>query len=90
MDDEGFEWSTAISKAVNLMRKRNIPAILANTDKAYPISREDVAVAIGGIARMIENIVRKKFLYFGKPDAQMFIYAYERLQERRQIDREIY
>lgn len=87
LDDEGFDWSTAISKAVNLMRKRNIPAILANTDKAYPVSKEDVAVAIGGIARMIENIVRKKFLYFGKPDAQMFIYAYEQLQEKRPTDK---
>ena len=35
-------------------------------------------VAIGGIADLVENIVGKKFIRFGKPDAQMFLLAYER------------
>lgn len=87
LDDEGFDWNTDISKTVNLLRKRNIPVAVANTDKVYPVSNMNVNVAIGGLAVMIENIVGKRFLRFGKPDAQMFIYAYERLQERKNIDR---
>lgn len=77
LDDEGFDWYHDINKVVNLLRQRNIPAIVCNTDKSYPVSRHEVAVAIGSIASMVENIVGKQFIRFGKPDAQMFIFAYE-------------
>ncbi len=77
LDDEGFDWNHHINKTVNLLRMRNIPTIVSNTDKYYPVNRKEVAVAIGGIANMVENIVKKNFIRFGKPDAQMFIYAYQ-------------
>lgn len=77
LDDEGFDWYHDINKAVNLLRTKNIPAIVCNTDKSYPVSKHEVAIAIGGIAEMVEKIVGKKFIRFGKPDAQMFIFAYE-------------
>jgi ribonucleotide monophosphatase NagD (HAD superfamily) len=41
------------------------------------VAKNEVAIAIGGIADAIENIVGKEFIRFGKPDAQMFIFAYE-------------
>jgi HAD superfamily hydrolase (TIGR01450 family) len=81
LDDEGFDWNTDITKTVNLLRKRNIPVIVANTDATYPISKTRVSVAIGAVARMIESIVGKQFINFGKPDAQLFMFAYERVQE---------
>ncbi|MEZ5040021.1 MAG: HAD-IIA family hydrolase [Saprospiraceae bacterium] len=87
LDDEGYDWRTGINKSINLLRKKNIPVVVANTDEAYPISRHEIAVAIGGLAEMIEKIVNKNFIYFGKPDAQMFIYAYEELLKRRNIDK---
>jgi ribonucleotide monophosphatase NagD (HAD superfamily) len=31
---------------------------------------------------MIESIVGKKFIRFGKPDSQMFMFAYDLLRER--------
>ncbi|MEM6805063.1 MAG: HAD-IIA family hydrolase [Bacteroidota bacterium] len=80
LDDEGFEYNSAINLCINLLRKHNIPAIVANTDKVYPASRDEVALAIGGIAKLIENIVQKKFIYFGKPDSQMFMYAFQKLE----------
>lgn len=77
LDDEGFDWNHDINKVVNLLRLRNIPAIVANTDYAYPVTRHEVAIAVGSLADMVENIVGKKFIRFGKPDAQMFNFAYE-------------
>ncbi len=77
LDDEGFDWNYDINKTINLLRKINIPVIVANSDKIYPVSKNDVAVATGGIAKLVESILNKKFIHFGKPDTQMFIYAFE-------------
>lgn len=87
MDDEGFDWFSDLNKTVNLLRKRTIPAIVANTDKAYPVSPSDVSIAVGGLAGMIENIVGKKFIQFGKPDSQMFMFAYDIIREYRPISK---
>lgn len=87
MDDEGFNWFEDINKAVNVLRKRPIPAIVANTDYAYPLTANDIAVAIGGIANMVESIVGKEFIRFGKPDSQMFMFAYDMIRERRAISK---
>nr|WP_294909025.1 HAD-IIA family hydrolase [uncultured Lacibacter sp.] len=83
LDDEGFNWFDDLNRTVNILRKRTIPAIVANTDHIYPISgSNDVSIAIGGVATMIESIVGKKFIRFGKPDSQMFMFAYDLLRER--------
>jgi ribonucleotide monophosphatase NagD (HAD superfamily) len=37
-----------------------------------------VAVAVGGIADLIESILDKSFVRFGKPDAYMFSYSFGR------------
>lgn len=87
LDDEGFDWNTDINKTINLLRRKNIPVIVANTDTAYPLSKKDIAVAIGGLADMVENIVGKRFIRFGKPDAQMFIFAYEHVIKSKKISR---
>ncbi len=79
MDDEGFDWNTDLNKTLNLLRRRNIPVIVANTDKTYPMGQQSVAIAIGAVAKMIEDIVGKQFMRFGKPDAQMFIFAYQHI-----------
>lgn len=79
LDDEGFDWNVDINKTVNLLRHKNIPVIVANSDKLYPVSKNDVAVATGGIAKLVENMLNKKFIHFGKPDSQMFMYAYDEL-----------
>lgn len=79
LDDEGFNWERDINKAVNLIRRCNIPVIVANSDRLYPVSRKDVAIATGGIAQLIELILGRKFLHFGKPDTQMFNHAFEDL-----------
>jgi HAD superfamily hydrolase (TIGR01450 family) len=77
LDDEGFDWNHDINKVVNLLRMKNIPAIVANTDYAYPVAKHQVAIAVGSLADMVETIVGKQFIRFGKPDAQMFNFAYE-------------
>lgn len=80
LDDEGFDWNTDINKAMNLLRRRNIPVIVANTDATYPVSKNRLAIAIGSIADILESIVGKQFIRFGKPDAQLFMFAFERVQ----------
>jgi len=81
LDDEGFNWQEDLNKAVNILRKRTIPVIVANTDRAYPLSVHDVSIAIGGIASMIESVVGKQFIRFGKPDSQMFMFAYDLIRD---------
>ena len=78
LDDEGFNWNEDINKTINLLRKKNMTVVVANTDINYPVSRNDISVAVGSLADMVENIVGKNFIRFGKPDAQMFLLAYER------------
>jgi HAD superfamily hydrolase (TIGR01450 family) len=78
LDDEGFNWNDDINKAINLLRKKNMTVIVANTDINYPVNQNDVSVAIGSLADMVERIIGKSFIRFGKPDAQMFLLAYER------------
>jgi HAD superfamily hydrolase (TIGR01450 family) len=87
LDDEGFNWFRDINKTVNLLRKRNIPAIVANTDFVYPLNMNDVALAIGALANMIEHVVGKKFIHFGKPDSQMFMFAYDLVRAKRPISK---
>jgi HAD superfamily hydrolase (TIGR01450 family) len=88
LDDEGFDWYEDINRTVNLLRQRTIPAIVANTDSIYPVSGSNrVSIAIGGIATMIESIVGKRFIRFGKPDSQMFMFAYDLIRSRRSISK---
>jgi HAD superfamily hydrolase (TIGR01450 family) len=82
LDDEGFDWNTDLNKTLNLLRRRNIPVIVANTDATYPVRGQQVAVAIGAVADMLERIVGKQFIRFGKPDAQLFMFAYDLLREK--------
>jgi len=87
LDDEGFDWASDLNKTVNLIRKRTIPVIVANTDRAYPLSVSDVSIAIGGIAAMCESVVGKQFIRFGKPDSQMFMFAYDLVRARMAINK---
>jgi ribonucleotide monophosphatase NagD (HAD superfamily) len=78
LDDEGFDWNYDINKTINLLRKKNMSVVVANTDINYPVNKNDISVAIGGLADMVEKILGKRFIRFGKPDAQMFLLAFER------------
>ncbi|MGL1885707.1 MAG: HAD-IIA family hydrolase [Reichenbachiella sp.] len=85
LDDEGFDWRTDINKLINLLRLRNIPVIVANTDKSYPVSDRAVAIAVGSLAEMVEKITGRKFIKFGKPDSTMFIYAYQHTERAQEV-----
>lgn len=87
LDDEGFNWNDDLNKTINLLRKKNMTVVVANTDINYPVSRNDISVAIGGLADLVENIIGKNFIRFGKPDAQMFLLAYERALQDIQVQR---
>lgn len=76
LDDEGFDWYGDINRTLNLVRRRNVPIIVANSDYSYPVAGNDVAVAVGALASMVEQIVGKTFIRFGKPDTTMFSYAF--------------
>ncbi|MEM8967212.1 MAG: TIGR01459 family HAD-type hydrolase [Bacteroidota bacterium] len=87
MDDEGFDWNEDLNKLLNLLRRRNIPVVVANSDYTYPVSKSRVAIAIGAIADMMESLIGKRFLHFGKPDAQMFVFAYDHVQPFHPADK---
>ena len=87
LDDEGFDWNFDINKTVNLINRKNIPVIVGNSDRLYPVSKNDVAVATGGIAKLVENILNRKFIHFGKPDSQMFMYAFADLNKTGSFDK---
>ena len=88
LDDEGYKWSTDINKVVNLLRKRTIPVIVANSDKIYPVAKNDVSIATGAIAQLVESILNRDFIHFGKPDVQMFAYAFDDLtKEHGDLDK---
>jgi HAD superfamily hydrolase (TIGR01450 family) len=79
LDDEGFDWNTDINSTVNFLRKVNIPVLVANSDLIYPIGGGKVSIATGGIANAIETILGRRFIHYGKPDVQMFMYAYRQI-----------
>ena len=87
LDDEGFDWNMDINKTVNLLRRKSIPIIVANSDKLYPVSKKDVAVATGGIAQLVESMLSKHFIHFGKPDSQMFMYAFDNLNKTNEFNK---
>jgi HAD superfamily hydrolase (TIGR01450 family) len=87
LDDEGFDWNRDINKTINILRRKNLPVIVANSDKYYPISNQDVAIAIGGISRLVESVLNQKFIRFGKPDSQMFMYAFEHINRNKKFDK---
>jgi len=81
LDDEGFDWKQDLTKAVNLLRKQSLPVIVANSDETYPLTNGNVAIAIGGLADLLEPLSDKIFIRFGKPDSQIFNFAYEYAQQ---------
>lgn len=81
LDDEGYEWKPAITQTLNLLRYKSVPVIVANSDLMYPTDKNEVAIGTGGIARLIEEIMGYKFIHFGKPDIQMFLFAYNDLRQ---------
>ena len=89
LDDEGFDWQEDLNKVVNLIRFKNIPVLVANTDMGYPTSEGEVAIAIGGMAEMIEKLVGKVFIKFGKPDSLMFNFAFNHFAQHG-VDAELH
>ncbi len=87
LDDEGFNWNDDLNKTINLLRKKNMTVVVANTDINYPVSKNDISVAVGALADLVEKIIGKNFIRFGKPDAQMFLLAYERALQDVAINR---
>jgi len=81
LDHGHFSWQTDINKAINLLRLNpKIEGIVANSDLSYPSSETEISIAIGGIARMMENILGCEFTKFGKPNHRMFQLAYDTLK----------
>jgi HAD superfamily hydrolase (TIGR01450 family) len=78
LDDEGFDWQPDINRAINLLRQKTMPVVVANADKVYPVHGNAVAVAVGGLADLMESILERRFVRFGKPDAYMFAYSFSR------------
>ena len=76
LDDEGFDWFNDLNLTLNLVRRLNVPVVVANSDLSYPVDDTKVALAVGSLASMMERIVNKTFIRFGKPDTMMFSHAF--------------
>ena len=86
-DDGGYEFHPGINKTLNVIRGTDVPVIVANPDKIYPVSDGEFAIAIGSIANMMEAVSNRKFFYFGKPDVSIFEYAYEIANTKRKVSK---
>jgi HAD superfamily hydrolase (TIGR01450 family) len=78
LDDEGFDWFRDVNAALNLIRRRNVPVIVANADITYPTRGNDIAIAVGSLGGLLADITEKTFVRFGKPDSMIFDYALAR------------
>lgn len=76
LDDEGFDWFRDLNLMLNLMRRVSAPVIVANPDLVYPVNEQEVGLAVGSLAGMLERIVGKAFVRFGKPDTMMYSHAF--------------
>mgnify|MGYP001821993801 FL=1 len=81
LDDEGFDWFSEINAALNLIRRTNVPVIVANADITYPLKGNDIAIAVGSLGDLLSQITEKTFVRFGKPDSMMFAYALARARQ---------
>ena len=82
LDDEGFDWFSEINSTLNLIRRTNVPVIVANADITYPLKGNDIAIAVGSLGDLLSQITEKTFVRFGKPDSMMFAYALARAREQ--------
>jgi HAD superfamily hydrolase (TIGR01450 family) len=72
LDDEGYDLNVDLNRLINLLRYRQVPVVVANTDLLYPVAADEVALATGSIARLAEYVLGRRFVKFGKPAMQMF------------------
>ncbi len=82
LDDEGFDWFRDVNATLNLIRRTNVPVIVANADITYPMRGNDIAIAVGSLGGLLAQITEKTFVRFGKPDSMMFDYALMRAREQ--------
>lgn len=82
LDDEGFDWFDDLNRAVNLVRRYNLPVVVANTDNTYPSNTTDIGIAVGGLATLMERALGREFIRFGKPDPMIFSRAYHMALDR--------
>jgi ribonucleotide monophosphatase NagD (HAD superfamily) len=82
LDDEGFDWFRDVNATLNLIRRRNVPVVVANADFTYPMRGNDIAIAVGSLGGLLADITEKTFVRFGKPDSMMFAYALARAREQ--------
>lgn len=85
LDDEGFDWRSTMNDVFNILRKTSIPVVVANSDHTYPSDEDNLAIAVGSLANMMESISGKKFIRFGKPDVQIFQYAFDKASSELDI-----
>jgi HAD superfamily hydrolase (TIGR01450 family) len=82
LDDEGFDWFRDVNATLNLIRRVNVPVVVANADITYPTRGNEIAIAVGSLGGLLSDITEKTFIRFGKPDSMMFAYALARAQEQ--------
>ena len=82
LDDEGFDWFRDVNATLNLIRRVNVPVIVANADITYPLKGNEIAIAVGSLGDLLSQITEKTFVRFGKPDSMMFAYALARARQR--------
>lgn len=83
LDDDGFDWARDLNRVINLLRRSNVPVVVANPDLSYPVADDEVALAVGSLAAMIQSVLKKTFIRFGKPDTMMFSHAFACAHENR-------
>lgn len=68
-----------IDLILNVVKDRDIEIVVANPDLAYQVSSSEIAIAVGSIAGVIENIIDRPLKRMGKPFNEIYSYAFEKL-----------
>jgi HAD superfamily hydrolase (TIGR01450 family) len=76
MDEAGFDWQVELNRLVNFLRARpEVPLLAPNPDLLFPWVEGEVRLAAGALAAVLERVLGREALSFGKPDAPIFEHA---------------
>ncbi len=78
-DDSGYDWRKMLNRMVNLLcANPGIPFFAPNPDLIFPQNNQEIGLASGALALMLDAIIPQTTRFFGKPDSLIFELAFQR------------
>ena len=78
-DEGGFDWRDGLTRVVNAFGHRpEVPLLAPNPDLLFLQKEGELGIGVGALSLMLEKILGRKVLRFGKPDPVIFNHALEK------------